>query len=346
MNKKTTGRISAMAMASMMMMSVFAVSAGAEENTATPITQIDLTKTVTTDGNTYQPNTSFTFHVSNGAAITNWRDNVVYAGVTGGITATKTITYQPSGSDTLSDSYSQTTKLDIDTSVFPYAGVYHYVVQEAAGSYSGIDYDTTARDVYLFVYNNEDGSLYVGNVIVEKGGDKEEALSFVNDYGQTYDTTHDVTISKSITGDQKNTSKEFKFNVAVDGGEGELYKVVVKKNAGAQAVTEYLTSGAAAKSYWLSDTGTISIYGLTADDEYTVTEVDANTDGYKTSIGGTRSQTGTTSGKVEEDGTLVQYDNHKDAISVTGVTKKYTPYALLVGAAGALGAVFFRRKRA
>ena len=30
----------------------------------------------------------------------------------------------------------------------------------------------------------------------------------------------------------------------------------------------------------------------------------------------------------------------------TGVAKKYTPYVLLVGAAGALGSVFFRRKRA
>ena len=84
MNKKTAGRISAMAMASMMMMSVCVVNASAEENE--PITQLNLKKTVTTDGNTYQPNTSFSFHVENGEAAENWRDNVVYAGVTGGIT--------------------------------------------------------------------------------------------------------------------------------------------------------------------------------------------------------------------------------------------------------------------
>ena len=59
MNKKTAGRISAMAMASMMMMSVCVVNASAEENE--PITQLNLKKTVTTDGNTYQPNTSFSF---------------------------------------------------------------------------------------------------------------------------------------------------------------------------------------------------------------------------------------------------------------------------------------------
>ena len=49
MNKKTAGRISAMAMASMMMMSVCVVNAAAEENE--PITQLNLKKTVTTDGN-------------------------------------------------------------------------------------------------------------------------------------------------------------------------------------------------------------------------------------------------------------------------------------------------------
>lgn len=109
MNKKTAGRISAMAMASMMMMSVCVVNAAAEENE--PITQLNLKKTVTTDGNTYQPNTSFSFHVENGEAAENWRDNVVYAGVTGGIKATQTIGFQPSGEDTLAAVYSKNATL-------------------------------------------------------------------------------------------------------------------------------------------------------------------------------------------------------------------------------------------
>ncbi len=166
MNKKTAGRISAMAMASMMMMSVCVVNASAEENE--PITQLNLKKTVTTDGNTYQPNTSFSFHVENGEAAENWRDNVVYAGVTGGITASQTIGFQPSGEDTLAAAYSKNATLEINTEVFEHAGVYHYVVTEDAGSYEGIDYDTAGRDVYLFVYNGADGALYVGNVITEK----------------------------------------------------------------------------------------------------------------------------------------------------------------------------------
>ena len=343
MNKKTAGRISAMAMASMMMMSVCVVNASAEENE--PITQLNLKKTVTTDGNTYQPNTSFSFHVENGEAAENWRDNVVYAGVTGGITATQTIGFQPSGEDTLAAAYSKNATLEINAGVFEHAGVYHYVVTEDAGSYEGIDYDTAGRDVYLFVYNGADGALYVGNVITENNGEKGD-LEFINDYGAENDTTHDVTIKKTITGNQGVKNKSFEFKVAVNGGQGELYKVVVKKNANAQALTEYITSNEAETSYQISDTGSITIYGLTESDKYTVTETDANKDGYTTTIDGETTATGTKTGTTKEDGTVVQYVNEKDAAVVTGVANKYTPYVLLVGAAGAFGSVFFRRKRA
>ena len=132
----------------------------------------------------------------------------------------------------------------------------------------------------------------------------------------------------------------------MNGGQGELYKVVVKKNANAQALTEYITSNEAETSYQISDTGSITIYGLTESDKYTVTETYANKDGYTTTIDGETTATGTKTGTTKEDGTVVQYVNEKDAAVVTGVAKKYTPYVLLVGAAGAFGSVFFRRKRA
>ena len=59
----------------MMMMSVCVVNASAEENE--PITQLNLKKTVTTDGNTYQPNTSFSFHVENGEAAENFMKDIM-----------------------------------------------------------------------------------------------------------------------------------------------------------------------------------------------------------------------------------------------------------------------------
>lgn len=38
-----------------------------------------------------------------------------------------------------------------------------------------------------------------------------------------------MTIKKTITGNQGVKNKSFEFKVAVNGGQGELYKVVVKK---------------------------------------------------------------------------------------------------------------------
>ena len=71
---------------------------------------------------------------------------------------------------------------------------------------------------------------------------------------------------------------------------------------------------------------------MTKSDKYTVTETDANKDGYTTKIDGETTATGTKTGTTKEDGTVVQYVNEKDAAVVTGVAKKYTPYVLLVGA--------------
>lgn len=58
-----------------------------------------------------------------------------------------------------------------------------------------------AEMFYLFVYNGADGALYVGNAITENNGEKGD-LEFINDYGAENDTTHDVTIKKTITGNQ------------------------------------------------------------------------------------------------------------------------------------------------
>ncbi len=123
------------------------------------------------------------------------RDNVVYAGVTGGITASQTIGFQPSGEDTLAAAYSKNATLEINAGVFEHAGVYHYVVTEDAGSYEGIDYDTAGRDVYL-LYIMEQMEHFMLEMQLQKIMVKKGDLEFINDYGAENDTTHDVTIKK------------------------------------------------------------------------------------------------------------------------------------------------------
>ena len=120
--------------------------------------------------------------------------------------------------------------LAVDGSVFTSPGVYHYLVTEVSGDYEGMDYDNSTYDVYLYVYNSNNG-LYVGNAVSVKNGDKAD-LAFTNDYGarEDNDSTHDITVIKEVTGTMGNkASQEFQFAVSVDGGEGEWYQVLVKR---------------------------------------------------------------------------------------------------------------------
>lgn len=57
---------------------------------------------------------------------------------------------------------------------FNIPGVYHYRMQETAGSYEGIVYDATVYDIYAFVLRNETGSLYVKSNYLYKAGMKND----------------------------------------------------------------------------------------------------------------------------------------------------------------------------
>lgn len=164
-----------------------------------PITTIPVTKNVLTDGNTMAPNTTFEFEVAVADAGTfndGNKDQVVYEGIAGGLTAETGAAFTPGGKGSAAETYTAEGSLKTDAAVFKRPGVYHYTVTEKANNYEGVTTDTTSYDVY--VYNRTDG-LYVGNVVSAKNGGKAD-LIFNNDYGQdeNKDTTHDVVIKKVI----------------------------------------------------------------------------------------------------------------------------------------------------
>ena len=50
-------------------------------------------------------------------------------------------------------------------------------------------------------------------------------------------------------------------------------------------------------------------------------------------------------GTLTADGTTIKVTNHKDAASPTGLVTTVVPYALMLGMAGSLGALFLRKKQ-
>ena len=98
-----------------------------------------------------------------------------------------------------------------------------------------------------------------------------------------------------------------------------------------------------AATFTLMDGETLHIYGLSEKDTYTVTETDYSTEGYTTTVNGTKGHSGT--GNLTEDNVEVVFENNKYVTPATGVAMTFAPYVLLVAAAGGLGAVVLGKKK-
>lgn len=333
-------KLTAMAMTGVMVMSM-----GMTAFAADGITGIDVKKTVTTDGNTYAPNTTFTFTIAEGEADTV-SGKTVYAGVAGGLTMSEGIEFTADSNADTAAEYIKSGAITVNAGKFTTPGIYHYVVSEDAGTYEGITYDTKTYDLYVYVENVE-GEIKVAGVtasIPEGEGNPEKAteIAFTNDYGKTNNTVHSVLITKEVTGNQGDKTKEFSFSLSVDGDEGELYKVVYTNQMDEEIVT-YLTSGAEAASYTLKNDESLQIYGLSAGDTYTVTEADYSGDGYTTTVN--EEETNTKTGTTAEGNVTVAFENNKNVTTPTGIAMTFAPYALMVVFAGVFAVMFLRKKR-
>lgn len=349
MLKKTIRRLGALAMVLAMAVSVFAVSASAEGTTGLAENDsLTLSKTVTADGNTYAPNTTFNFAIENGSASVGdngkYDGNVVYAGVDNGVSLSEnSITFSPTKDGIIKSETGKTKTITINTdaTAFPHPGVYHYIVKEVAPQtgYEGITYDTTERDLYVYVVT-ENGVKKVSHVLMVKANEAAKNGAIVNDYGKTYDTTHDVTITKELAGDAAyDLENGFSFTVKVTGADGENYKIVV------DGKEDTLVSGTT-KTITLHANKSATIYGLTETDKVEVTEADYTSEGFSTSYAytGTKAITGESGVNVTDDNAKITVTNTKNNTSPTGVIMTIAPYALMVVVAGAFAVVFLSRR--
>ncbi len=340
MKRRMNKRMATAALAGAMVLSMNGMSAFAA------VTDFNLTKEVTTDGNTHAPNTAFSFTITEGGAST-FEGAVVSAGVAGGLILDTANDFSFAPEADTSASYTKTGKIKVDATKFTEPGVYHYLVTETQGNYNGITYDVTPRHVYVYVVNGTDG-YEVQAVKVVKDGEKDKAdnLKIVNSYGDGTtpdDDVHDFIIKKTVTGNQGNKNKPFDFTVTIDGDDTdkagkEKYKAVKTPKTG-DPIIMHITDEEAA-TFTLMDGETLHIYGLSENDEYTVTEADYSTEGYTTSVKDKNAK-----GKLEADGVEVEFINDKNVGPATGVAMTFAPYVLLVAAAGGLGAVVLGKKK-
>lgn len=318
MLKKTIRRLGALAMVLALAVSVFAVNAFAATEA---ITSLDFTKIVTCDDNTLAPATSFEFTVTAATADQGetYDDAPVYSGVQAAVSVVNPAAFGPRTAK------SQNGSINFYASEFTKPGVYKYTVAETKGDYDGITYDTAERTMYVYVQNGANGSPEVIGAIMLN--DDEKSVDFEN----TYETA-DLTVKKVITGGMADMNSKWEITVVVNGAEGEQYKT------SEEGVT--LTSGTP-KTFILGNDETVTIYGLSANDEYQVTEDDANTDGYTTTY---ESCNEDEAGAMGTDDVTATVTNTRETTPPTGVIMTIAPYALMVVLAGAFAVVFLTRR--
>ena len=284
---------------------------------------------VVTDGHTYMPNTSFSFQVRPADA-NEYGGQTTKAGADGGVTVDRVV-FRPS--EGLADPGHQGT-ITYHAEKFTAPGIYHYTLQglgedpQTGSPYEGIRYDLEVRDLYVYVQNaGSGGGMEVFGSAIVKRGSAAKNEGFRENYGNEdepdpNDSTHDVTLMHKVTGNQGDTRKDFPYKVKITGTDGEKYKIAVDGNT----VLTSLDSGQEA-SFTLRDGQKVSVYGLSENDRYEFTAVDANKDGYTTTYAG--SMTGT----VKADGTAVTATYDRNVAAATGVMFDFAPFGILTAAA-------------
>lgn len=253
------------------------------------------------------------------------------------------------------DSFTQPVSLEFDASKFTGAGIYHYTIAEQSGTYTGMTYDTSIKDIYVFVANGTDAGTYTIQAInvYDRSETPSKITKITNDFTKDDkgDSVHDATFTKTVTGNSGDKTHDFNFTVAVantkDGN--RPHKLVVTNATG--SVEYKLTSGEAGQTFQLKNGETAVVTGLTADDTVTFSESaeEVGADGYVTDATGdkglAKAAAGTVAGVVTADGAKGTITNTRNITTPTGVVMNVAPYILMVVAALGLGGMFLTKKK-
>lgn len=356
--KKNAGRLSKKLFAAMMAGTLMTAMVGANVSAATLGNNIEnanvtIKKRILKEANVYLPNTTFTFDVEPGAAVSAGEgQKEIKAGPENGVTfSDNSITSSATGSYDIAATevtLTDTAALQVHANEFTEPGVYRYVVSEdSTNPYEGMTYSTEEYyfDVYV-EYVGDDLTVTAYTFVDDATStEKNGEVVFTNDYSDTSSGggTHDITLSKVVTGNQGSKTENFSFTIEVTGENGEQYYVALP---GGGTLDTPLTSGTS-KTITLKAGQSATIYGLSADDTYEITEDDYSAKGYTTKV--KVNDENETSGRTasglmgNEDKTIV-VTNDKQVSTPTGIAMTYGPYALMVALAGGMAVLFLRRR--
>ena len=375
LSRKNLGRVATTFLATAMLASLTAVPAFAEDKGIyEPGESFTITKNLTVPANVLTPDVTFEFDVSapNGPVSGTLNGMKIEAGDAGDVTMQTGADFDPETNvdDTANArTVSEKATFKVNLTEYEHAGVYKYTISEKNDNVEGVNYKAPSKDLYVFIQNQTDeNGDYIkddeGNVllevaytmVVEAGEDatiqENKSDSFDNDYGKDPEgdpNVFDLTLTKEITGNAADLGDKFTFKFTVNGNvDGEKY--VMLYNGNKTIITEGVE-----QSVELGDDDSVTIYGLSKSDSYTITEEYGDKTGYSTTATINNGENVLKNGNLDvaygtgenEDITEahnVVYTNSRDSAAPTGIAMDIAPYALLVVIAAA-GCFVFLRKR-
>lgn len=314
--------------------------------------RVTITSKLTMDKYAVEPNANFKYTIAPAEAseLTN-TGMPATAGVEGAVSLSpSSVNYSAEGlssednADGVTKTITAQMSVSIDTLRFAAPGIYRYKITQMPPELDGLN--VTYKELFLDVYveNGDSGLVANGCTLSAAAESGDKTSGFENQY-----VTHKLTITKGVAGNQGDKNKHFDFTVTIKGADGEAYKYTTVKD-GTTTPNEIKAESGTAIRVSLKNGESVIFYGLSSADEFTVTETDYRSDGYKTSykIGNDTSSTEGNSTAKEAIGTsdtTVIFTNTKDATVPTDVIRTVAPYAAIVAFAAVMGVVFFRPRR-
>ena len=363
---------------------VHAENAG-KTNTSTSQDSVNFDKYLVMDAKANVPNAQFAFTIAAGSAVDATTDSPeIFAGVHPEDISISIDAFSPS--DTASTTVAQgdtvtlqtgekyakkVATIDFSDVEFTEPGIYRYVITETTPTEQGITIaDGATRILDVYVESDDNGVLSITENILHKNASEvgkqdtsevyptnSKGVGFRNDY-----ETIDISLMKTVTGNQANREKYFMFTVDITGAEaGTVYtvdlsgaEVSVSVDGQSKVNASSLTvgsDGSVSSVYYLKDTQYIKILGLTRDTSYNVTETIEDKKGYTVSTkvtseeleapqfsdeirvpeGYTEGKTiGATDVSATADTMSVYFNNYRNGTVSTGYFETYRDYIIII----------------
>ena len=317
--------------------------------TYTPVTgeSTSFTSTINVSATANVPNVTFSYDVAAGAAQAASDGNLaIYAGNDGttsvGLPSIANVTFSAADAKTTDTTVVKEATVDFSGVSFKEPGVYRYVVTEQDSTAQGITSEEDkikALDVYV---TDNNGVLEVSGYVMHNdensAAKKLDATARLDDKDVDFEhslATSDLTISKTVTGNQASHDEYFEFTVALSGAdEGAKYTVDLSAADATTSTnginTEAHTNpaeivigadGSATATFWIQHGQSVVIQGIGNNTKYEITE--ANRD-YEVSEEVTGDEDAVKEGAKVTDAALtadteVAYTNSKSGAVPTGL---------------------------